>query len=87
MGDVSEVGSPRSQFLDNRKALLDGEVGRMRSVTECVDHENIQSLECVPTLVRDFTDICAIGNIVDAEPEDGEASVMEADGSDRGAQQ
>jgi hypothetical protein len=87
VGYVSEVGSPRFQLFDNREALLDGEVGRMRPVTERVNYENIQSLEYVPTLFRDFTDICAISNIVDPKPEDGEASVMEADGSDRGAQQ
>ena len=84
---VSEVSLPGFELFDNRKALLDGKVGRMWSVTEGVNHEHIQSLKFAPALFWDRADVWAMGDIVDTEPEDGQVSVMEANGSDRSAQQ
>ena len=44
MADMREEGAARGEVGDDGQALLDRQVGRMRSVAQSVENENVESM-------------------------------------------
>lgn len=92
VGHVDEVGPRRIDLGRGLDCLLNREVGRVWTMTECVEHEGLCGLESGECFVGDMRDIGAIGKREDLrfwmmfgvkeESEDGEFAVIEVDGGD-----
>ncbi len=70
VADVREIRSPRLQFLHPLEAPLDGRMRRMRPMPQCIQKQNVQSLQF---RLRLFGNIAVIGQIrrrTKPEPQD-----------------
>ena len=76
--NVSEIGLSRLKSLDNGQALFNGKMGGMRAFTQRVDDQHVESFEQRPAGVGYVVDIRAVGDVFEAETEDGQLTMMQA---------
>ena len=69
------------------QTLADRKMGRMRLVAKGINDEHIETFEKWPTRIGDLADIGTIRDVADAETEDRQAAMMQANWLDGGPKQ
>ena len=78
--DVGEPGLTRLQPLDDLQALLDGAVGGMGLVAQCVEEQHVQVFQHGQRPLRYFAVVGQIGRLAEAKAVAGSAAVEQRDG-------
>ncbi len=82
VGHVDEVGFGTAEKLGETDGFLDGLMGRMVSMAQGVEYEGINALQVGHLGIGDGLHVGDVGEVLDAEAEDGQVAVHDADGDD-----
>src|SRR5579862_3352747 len=80
MCDVREIGLLRPDFFGGCKGFIDRKMRGVGSILQCIQNQDVQTMQQIPGFVGDEIDIGAIGEVVDAEAEDIDVAMHEGNG-------